>query len=172
MENWWTFTILGAFLFLASPSKGEFQKLPIFPEEFSHYVHVTLETNRENGLEDYRFVLHEGKPQPGKKAVGWAAFSKNDTDVGWSFLRIKTDPKFNDTAQVYAAGLMEGHLTKELIKNYRKNTMGDFCAGQTQYCKKLNDTIVSNLRFLNGYLKHRDTEPYWHQIGLILEQLR
>ena len=87
------------------------------------------------------------------------------------------------------AGRLEGQITHDLIAAHFKNTVGDdFCKGlnatrltwkrserftsvDTVFCQKLQDFLQKNLNYMNRMIdENRSTDPYWHQIGLILEQ--
>lgn len=104
--------------------------------------------------------------------VGWSTFINNITATGWSILEVHTNPDFADQIQAYYAGLMEGVATQGLIKDHWTNTIGDYCAGQEAYCTKLQQFLQDNLDYMNAKVDaERFTDPYWHQVGLILEQI-
>lgn len=104
--------------------------------------------------------------------VSWAGFLNSINSTGWAILEIETNPYFSDSRQAYAAGYLEGSLTSNLIAMQWENTIGDFCKGQESYCKQLKAFLKVNLETLkNNVTKFRETDPYWHHVGLVFEQL-
>jgi hypothetical protein len=78
----------------------------------------------------------------------------------------------NDSIQAYSSGLIEGYLTWDLIQLQWNNNVEHYCDNETEYCEKLFAFIKTNLNFTQSQVeKYRKTDPYWHQIGLSLEQL-
>ncbi|KAI1303639.1 putative phospholipase B-like 2 [Halotydeus destructor] len=103
--------------------------------------------------------------------IGWSTFENNITHSGWSFLEVHTSRHFADQVQAYYAGLMEGVATQELIGMHWNNTIGDYCKGQDDYCDKLAKFLQDNLDYMNLHIDaERYNSPYWHQVGLVLEQ--
>lgn len=78
----------------------------------------------------------------------------------------------DDSIQAYSSGLIEGYLTWDLIQRQWNNNLKHYCDNGTEYCEKLFAFIKTNIDFTQSQVeKYRKTDPYWHQIGLSLEQL-
>ncbi|XP_013790770.1 putative phospholipase B-like 2 [Limulus polyphemus] len=105
-------------------------------------------------------------------SVAWATFTDEIFKTGWSYLQVWTNGTYDDTMQVYAAGLVEGYLTRSLIKNHWRNTVADYCNGEIEYCYRLREFLQTNLNYMTDNISlYRTTRSYWHQAGLILEQI-
>lgn len=116
------------------------------------------------------FEIKRGKP--GDTAVAWGSFDNKINETGFGFLEIYTNEVFPDEYQAYAAGFLEAYFTKDLIAKHFNNQWSDYCDKETEYCKRLYDFLSANLRFMNEQAdKYRETDPYWHQVDLILNQL-
>ncbi|KAG0412815.1 hypothetical protein HPB47_010049 [Ixodes persulcatus] len=116
------------------------------------------------------FEIKRGKP--GDTAVAWGSFDNKINETGFGFLEIYTNEVFPDEYQAYAAGFLEAYFTKDLIAKHFNNQWSDYCDKETEYCKRLYDFLSANLRFMNEQAdKYRQTDPYWHQVDLILNQL-
>ncbi|RWS17237.1 putative phospholipase B-like 2 [Dinothrombium tinctorium] len=103
-------------------------------------------------------------------ATGFYENSINET--GWSLLEVTTSPNASDSLQAYAAGLVEGSLTRELIEMHWQNTIGNYCHNQQDYCYKLDKFLKRNFKFISKKVdEQRTRSAYWHQVGLVLEQL-
>lgn len=111
---------------------------------------------------------HGGSPD----AVAWGSFRNAINDTGFGFLEISTNEKFPDEYQAYAAGFLEGYLTKDLIRMHFDNQWANYCDNETAYCKKLDKFFNDNVRHMNEQAaQYRSADPYWHQVDLILNQL-
>ncbi|XP_037029408.1 putative phospholipase B-like 2 [Bradysia coprophila] len=103
--------------------------------------------------------------------VGWASFVDNITETGWSTLEIHTNPHFPDSIQAYYAGLMEGAITRNLIKDHYENTIGDYCKDKSTYCDKLKKFLEENVSYMNGKVDKKQHKcSFWYHVGLILQQ--
>ncbi len=90
----------------------------------------------------------------------------------WAQLEIHSNPDLDDSIQAYFSGLIEGYLTSELIGMHWRNNIEHYCDDEQQYCQRLYSFIETNINFTKSQVfKYRDFDPYWHQIGLSLEQL-
>ncbi|XP_076344421.1 phospholipase B domain containing lamina ancestor isoform X2 [Tachypleus tridentatus] len=105
-------------------------------------------------------------------SVAWATFTDEIFKTGWSYLQISTNGTWKDSVQVYAAGLLEGYLTRTLIKNHWRNTVADYCDGEMEYCQQLRQFLQTNINYMNDNIAlYRNTWSYWHQVALVLEQI-
>lgn len=73
--------------------------------------------------------------------------------------------------QAYAAGLVEGYLTKNLMKMKWRNTVEGYCdpLDLSEYCTKLQDFVNKNVAWMRQYIDgvQGDVDPYWHQVHVI-----
>ncbi|KAM7289757.1 putative phospholipase B-like 2 [Ixodes scapularis] len=116
------------------------------------------------------FEIKRGKP--GDTAVAWGSFDNKINETGFGFLEIYTNEVFPDEYQAYAAGFLEAYFTKDLVAKHFSNQWSDYCDKEAEYCKRLYDFLSANLDFMNEQAaKYRETDPYWHQVDLILNQL-
>ncbi|KAI1285775.1 putative phospholipase B-like 2 [Halotydeus destructor] len=98
--------------------------------------------------------------------------SKGSTPPGWAQLEIHTNPDAPDSYQAYFAGFIEGFLTSQLIEYHHYNLFDGYCDREQVYCDKVTSYLESNLHFVSKQVRReRSTDPYWHQVGLMLEQL-
>ncbi|XP_050408121.1 putative phospholipase B-like 2 isoform X1 [Patella vulgata] len=121
-----------------------------------------------------KFVIKDGY-QSGCIVSGQFINSGNTT--GWGELGIKsvdTSRSWNDSAMAYAAGLVEGYLTKTLIEQFYFNTLATYCPYTlpwTPYCSQLNKYLISNLDWVRSMITDNPQDPYWYQVRLFYEQL-
>ncbi|PVD33062.1 hypothetical protein C0Q70_08510 [Pomacea canaliculata] len=90
----------------------------------------------------------------------------------WAYLTVETSSMFPDAQQAYAAGLVEGYLTEELMQLNWLNTLNGYCSQPySQYCLRLHDFLGKNLDWMKVQIKSKAQEmPYWHQVELFLLQ--
>ncbi|XP_014472865.1 PREDICTED: putative phospholipase B-like lamina ancestor [Dinoponera quadriceps] len=107
-----------------------------------------------------------------KLNVARAYYKTSILESGWSIIEIETSSKYPDTVQAYAAGLLEGSLTWQLIHHHWYNTVNVICEKQADKCQKLmrflrgNTAIVRERAELLGA-----TDPFWHMVRLFYIQL-
>ncbi|OQR76026.1 putative phospholipase B 2-like [Tropilaelaps mercedesae] len=105
-------------------------------------------------------------------SMAWGSFDNQIHKTGFSYLEITTNVSFPDHHQAYAAGILEGYLTRHLIWMHYNNTMRDYCNGQKAYCAKLNKFLQDNLDYVYQNIKQqREEDAYWFQTDLALMQL-
>ncbi|XP_063974272.1 putative phospholipase B-like lamina ancestor [Diachasmimorpha longicaudata] len=93
-------------------------------------------------------------------------------ETGWSFVEIETSPNYSDTVQAYAAGLLEGSLTWQLIHHHWHNTIEAPCVGREEVCDKIRKGLKENAeatRLTANTLAAED--PFWHMVRLFYTQL-
>lgn len=108
-------------------------------------------------------------------SVATAEFSNEIKESGWAFLRVVTNEDYSDGEQAYGAGLLEGNLTCKLMKDKWFNVINDMCNDKDGdlFCRKLWHYLDTNKRWLKKQVeRHARTDPYWHQVGLMLKQLQ
>lgn len=87
-------------------------------------------------------------------------------------MEIRTNPKVDDAVTAYAAGALEGALTRDLILNNSLNLFGQYCENNAKYCEKLNNYFTQQLQFMNERSEdQRLQSPFWNQVYLMLKQM-
>ncbi|GIY39257.1 putative phospholipase B-like 2 [Caerostris darwini] len=104
-------------------------------------------------------------------AVAYGVFNDEIFQTGWSYLEIKSNALYHDPIQAYAAGLVEGYLTADLLKKHWYNIADDYCTNEESYCKRLKAFLQKNVDFINDNVFKREFDVYWHHVALTLEQL-
>lgn len=123
------------------------------------------------------YVTHKhGKPvvsetDPIGPIVAFAEFKDHIDEVGWSFLTVKTNSSFTDVEQADAAGIAEGFATALRIKQSWTNTMAGYCKTPSTFCINLKEYIKTNMEWMQSMIKTHKSDPYWHQVRLILHQI-
>ncbi|KAK3862560.1 hypothetical protein Pcinc_031586 [Petrolisthes cinctipes] len=107
----------------------------------------------------------------------WVAvghFKDNTTVDGWGYLEVRSNPYFPDEVQAYAAGLLEGALTHEMIYNAYRNTLQGICKWKSQkFCDELQKYLQTNSLWMKDMIAQKSaTCPVWHNVALILAQLK
>lgn len=91
---------------------------------------------------------------------------------GWSIIEIETSAKYPDTVQAYAAGLLEGSLTWQLIHHHWYNTVNVICNKNPVECRKSRRYLRENtavIRKRAELLESKDS--FWHMVRLFYAQL-
>ncbi|KAF4086684.1 hypothetical protein AMELA_G00087190 [Ameiurus melas] len=105
--------------------------------------------------------------------VAFANFTDDIVNTGWSYLEVVTNGKYNDTLQAYAAGVVEGVVTSQLIYKHWMNTLMGYCdPNDPGYCQHLKEYITTNLQWVEEQIEKATESPYWHQVHLSLLQLK
>lgn len=111
-------------------------------------------------------------------AVAKAVYDPSILQTGWDELAVTTSARFDDRAQAYAAGYIEGYITHDRI----------FSIITTMVRKKAKDAaFISFLTRQDAYLRSQvtafapanDKDPgtpsedqsFWYHVGLVLQQL-
>lgn len=106
------------------------------------------------------------------KGAARAYYRPRIHEVGWSFVEIETTPSYPDAVQAYAAGLLEGSLTWQLIHHHWNNTIGAACKNHGDVCNKIRMTLENNAEIIRNradVLAAQD--PFWHMVRLFYAQL-
>ncbi|XP_053986951.1 putative phospholipase B-like lamina ancestor isoform X1 [Hylaeus volcanicus] len=91
---------------------------------------------------------------------------------GWSYIEIETSSKYPDTVQAYAAGLLEGSLTWQLIHHHWYNTIRTECEAKPVECRKLRRYLRDNTAVIRERAELLEsTDPFWHMVRLFYTQL-
>ncbi|XP_015795118.1 putative phospholipase B-like 2 [Tetranychus urticae] len=104
-----------------------------------------------------------------------ASFENQINATGWARLHVWTKPEsnYNDSTLAYLAGYIEGYLTKDLINMHYDNLWEKYCEGvEAAFCQRAFNFFAQNEAYIEQEANNkRDTDPYWHHVGLILDQL-
>ncbi|XP_054169360.1 putative phospholipase B-like 2 [Oppia nitens] len=104
--------------------------------------------------------------------IAWALYSNTINKTGFAQLEVHTNPVHEDSAQAYHAGFIEGYLTAQLMAMHWRNQIDLYCDNNQKYCKRMFKFLDKNLNITQEKAKAlRNESIYWHQIGLIFEQL-
>lgn len=91
---------------------------------------------------------------------------------GWSYIEIETSSKYPDTVQAYAAGLLEGSLTWQLIHHHWYNTIRPECEAKPVECQRLTRYLRDNTAIIRERAELMEsTDPFWHMVRLFYTQL-
>ncbi|OAD58305.1 Putative phospholipase B-like lamina ancestor [Eufriesea mexicana] len=91
---------------------------------------------------------------------------------GWSYIEIETSSKYPDTVQAYAAGLLEGSLTWQLIHHHWYNTIRPKCEAKPAECQKLTRYLRDNTAIIRERAELMESnDPFWHMVRLFYTQL-
>ncbi|CAI6362403.1 unnamed protein product [Macrosiphum euphorbiae] len=105
------------------------------------------------------------------RLVGKASYTQSINYTGWDYLEIFTSIKEDDVIQAYAAGLLEGYVTADLINTHWYNVFQNFCNGRPYLCEKLNKFLWTNKIGHVPSDRENGSDAYWHQVGLMYKQL-
>ncbi|KAI8424712.1 hypothetical protein MSG28_006666 [Choristoneura fumiferana] len=100
----------------------------------------------------------------------------------WAFLEIHTVEDCSDTRQAFAAGFLEGYLTRDLVwmhwqnmlKGYDdhfKPSLDLYCANKTDICKAIESFVDKNEDYIAAMVQSNYDDPYWYQVKLYYIQI-
>lgn len=93
-------------------------------------------------------------------------------ESGWSIIEIETSSKYPDAVQAYAAGLLEGSLTWQLIHHHWRNTVNTVCEKRPIDCQKLMRFLRDNTAIIRERAELLEpADPFWHMVRLFYAQL-
>lgn len=138
-------------------------------------ISLSLKTDQELPLTKYSRVHLKTIPSiedlP-RDWIVWLSYGNSINRTGWGQIEIHTNPDVTDSYQAYFSGFIEGFLTSNLIQDHFHNLLDGYCIQEVSYCNRVTSYLERNLKFATSQVrKSRDVEPYWHQVGLMLEQL-
>jgi hypothetical protein len=93
-------------------------------------------------------------------------FTDSINSTGWAVLDVHTSASFDDAVQVYAAGYAEGVVTQARSWQYYANSF----AGLEYDGTPLGSYLTTNLLWMQSQVDANPTDPFWHQVGLLLVQ--
>lgn len=119
------------------------------------------------------FEVKLGRPNSNDFVAAWGSFHNAINETGFSFLDIYTNMELPDEHQAYAAGFLEGYLTRDLIRMHFNNVWADYCDNEKAYCKRLYSFLHDNLEWMYANVaKYSMDSAYWHQVHLVLRQMQ
>lgn len=84
----------------------------------------------------------------------------------WSIIEIETSSKYPDVVQAYAAGLLEGSLTWQLIYHHWHNTVKAVCEDWALECWKLMEFFRANTAIVRERAERlAATDSFWHMVN-------
>lgn len=117
-----------------------------------------------------RFQLHDSNQT--YKSIAWAVFTDQRNTTGWSSIAVHTNEFYLDDQQAFAAGLVEGRLTRTLIQEQFTNEFNKYCEEDPRFCAELFKYLHANVEsMVANVAEYSSSDPYWHQVGLSLNQL-
>lgn len=106
-----------------------------------------------------------------KVHVARATYSNEINNTGWAFLEIHTSRDSSDEKQAYAAGFLEGYLTRDLIWMHWQNMLKGYCYNKTEVCGLIEDFVDKNEDYIASMVTDNPTDPYWYQMKLYYIQI-
>ncbi|KAL3088134.1 hypothetical protein niasHS_009420 [Heterodera schachtii] len=92
--------------------------------------------------------------------------------TGWSFLEVETKPEAEPEMQAYAAGILEGTLTRHTLELHLMNVVYDYCNDYQTYCNNLKLYLKQNLEYVQERLaKAPADDPYWQGVKRVYLQM-
>lgn len=107
-----------------------------------------------------------------KDIIAVCVFSDSRLDFGWASVYVKTDGRYVDSQQAYAAGYAEGRATSLMIEQHYANMYAHYCDTDPAFCTRLFSFYRANLQsLLENAIRYGDSDPFWHQTELAVLQL-
>uniref|UniRef100_A0A0K0DX97 Phospholipase B-like n=1 Tax=Strongyloides stercoralis TaxID=6248 RepID=A0A0K0DX97_STRER len=107
-----------------------------------------------------------------EKQIALGSYKNAVNSTGWGFLEIETFPGYSYEVQSYAAGYLEGVLTKLQIYYHYRNTIEGMCKNYRNYCKQLWNYLTENLDWIRSQAKEKgSTNKYWRHVNLTFTQI-
>lgn len=93
-------------------------------------------------------------------------------DFGWASVYVRTDSRYRDSQQAYAAGFAEAAATSRMTDEQFANVYAHYCDPDPAFCERLFTFYRANLRSMfDNAVKYSDQDPFWHQVELALLQI-
>ncbi|XP_013170935.1 PREDICTED: putative phospholipase B-like 2 isoform X1 [Papilio xuthus] len=100
-----------------------------------------------------------------------ATFKNEINSTGWAFLELHTSKDVTDEQQAYAAGFIEGYLTRDLIWMHWQNMLKGYCYNKTDLCGLIEEFIEKNENYIASMVDLNEIDAYWYQVKLYYIQL-
>lgn len=143
-------------------ANGQFEVITALESEYDKF---------ENNLQD---------------SVATAFWDQTYNITGWSVLEIRTFANGSNQDQAYAAGLLEGQLTKSKILQLHStmflliehflcafpdltdyqwmNSINDICSGKDEFCHQLSQYLSIQLDWIYSKIEQYPEEEYWQHV--------
>ncbi|KAF8374452.1 hypothetical protein PRIPAC_80881, partial [Pristionchus pacificus] len=127
-------------------------------------------TYRQICLHKKRLVLLHGSECRHQVALGRWQNTVNTT--GWTMLEVETKGIVEPEVQAYAAGYLEGVLSRTLINYYIHNMYEPYCRNHTQFCGRLDAFLGENQKWIESQLELvPDDDLYWGAVNRTYHQI-
>ncbi|CAH2044861.1 unnamed protein product, partial [Iphiclides podalirius] len=103
--------------------------------------------------------------------VARATYKNEINQTGWAFLEVHTSQDCSDEKQAFAAGFIEGFLTRDLIWMHWQNMLKGYCYNKTVLCGLIEEFLDKNEEYIARMVKDNQLDPYWYQVKLYYIQL-
>lgn len=103
--------------------------------------------------------------------VAKATYKNEINSTGWAFLELHTSADSSDEKQAYAAGYLEGFLTRDLIWMHWQNMLEGYCFNKTDVCGLIEEFVDTNEEYIANMTMEYPADPYWYQMKLYYIQL-
>ncbi|XP_050664376.1 putative phospholipase B-like 2 isoform X1 [Leptidea sinapis] len=103
--------------------------------------------------------------------VARATYTNDINGTGWAYLELHTSPDSCDEKQAYAAGFLEGFLTRDLIWMHWENMLKGYCYGKADVCGLIEQYVDINQNYMKQMIEDNFNDPYWYQLKLFNIQL-
>ncbi|XP_034833984.1 putative phospholipase B-like 2 [Maniola hyperantus] len=103
--------------------------------------------------------------------IARATYTNEINTTGWAYLELHTTPGASDEKQAYAAGFLEGFLTRDLIWMHWQNVLKGYCYNKTEVCGMIEDFVDQNEDYIASMIADNPSDPYWYQMKLYYIQI-
>jgi hypothetical protein len=104
--------------------------------------------------------------------AAYGEYNTTANQTGWNVLTITSNASRSDDVQAYMVGFLEGYVTAADVVNFHENTLGPQGSfGPVN--QKIRDWIIGNDEWMQAEaFIHKDKDPRWAHVYLILEQVQ
>ncbi|KAH9642306.1 hypothetical protein HF086_009670 [Spodoptera exigua] len=92
--------------------------------------------------------------------VARATYSNEINSTGWAFLELHSSRDFSDEKQAYAAGYLEGFLTRDLIWMHWQNMLKGYCYNKTDVCGLIEEFVDKNEEYMSSMVETNSNNSY------------
>lgn len=132
--------------------------------------HGLIKVSMTNSKPTYQFLSASCEQTPAPDTVAWGVFDDEIMKTGWGDLTIKTSSSHPDLVQAYAAGYLEGALTKERIWQMARVIAHSHHDSVEPFFKQQESYLRQKMAAVNPTSKDVEN-AYWHNIALVVTQL-
>ncbi len=99
--------------------------------------------------------------------IAQAVFDEKLREEGFTYLSVKSSPNFDNKLQSYAAGYLEGYLTRvQFNQSCFNQNIGQQPTGP------IRQFVEDNYRYIQTQVESNQDEPFWYQAMLLLYQIK